>query len=126
MPLYDYECDRCGQIWEVVYKISEKPEAILCRCGGTAVSIISSLRDVQTLDDIQPYWDENLDVEPVLVKSRAHKRRLMAERGLLYKEVSEQKKKEVRQKAEYFRHERPREIGRERPVATGKIFSFGR
>lgn len=37
---------------------------------------------IHVIPDIQPYFDENLGQEPVLVKSRQHRKRLLKERGL--------------------------------------------
>ena len=39
MPLYEYECDACGERFEVIQKFSDPPprRAALCgkgRCGG--------------------------------------------------------------------------------------------
>jgi putative FmdB family regulatory protein len=42
MPIYEYECEECGNIMEVVSKISEKPEFGVCDCcGGHAKPILS-------------------------------------------------------------------------------------
>ena len=37
---------------------------------------------IHIIPDIQPYLDENMGHEPVLVKSRQHRNRLLKERGL--------------------------------------------
>lgn len=42
MPAYDFECQKCGDIAEHVYRIADCPEELRCdRCGGTAKKIIS-------------------------------------------------------------------------------------
>ncbi len=41
MPIYEYECQDCGAIEEVVQKISDKP-LVTCRsCSGTLRKMIS-------------------------------------------------------------------------------------
>jgi len=37
---------------------------------------------IHVIRDIEPYLDENMGHEPVYVKSRRHKMRLLKERGL--------------------------------------------
>ncbi|OQY13069.1 MAG: FmdB family transcriptional regulator [Desulfobacteraceae bacterium 4572_19] len=41
MPIYEYECDKCGKIDEVVQKISDEP-LVKCRfCSGKVHKLIS-------------------------------------------------------------------------------------
>jgi putative FmdB family regulatory protein len=34
MPLYEYECARCGHIFEAIQKFSDPPVAVCPKCGG--------------------------------------------------------------------------------------------
>ena len=41
MPLYEYECSKCGRIEEVLQKISEKPLARCNHCSGKVHKLVS-------------------------------------------------------------------------------------
>ena len=34
MPLYEYACDACGHLWEVIRKFSDQPLEKCPKCGG--------------------------------------------------------------------------------------------
>jgi putative FmdB family regulatory protein len=34
MPLYEYECERCGHVFEAIQKFSDPPIAVCPKCGG--------------------------------------------------------------------------------------------
>lgn len=84
MPRYDYECSVCERLEEMIFSVAEKPDEIECvACGGTMRSVISAVQVLGGNHPVwEPYWDHNLDVEPIMVKSREHRRQLMKERGL--------------------------------------------
>jgi putative FmdB family regulatory protein len=42
MPLYEYECDRCGHRFEVIQKYSDPPIAVCPKCGGEVRKLFSS------------------------------------------------------------------------------------
>jgi putative FmdB family regulatory protein len=42
MPLYDYECPKCGAVIERFFKMADCPDSILCGCYGKARKIISA------------------------------------------------------------------------------------
>jgi putative FmdB family regulatory protein len=43
MPLYEYECDACGQRFEVIQKFSDPPADVCRKCGkGPVRRLISS------------------------------------------------------------------------------------
>lgn len=43
MPLYEYECDACGQRFEVIQKFSDAPAATCASCGkGPVRRLLSS------------------------------------------------------------------------------------
>jgi putative FmdB family regulatory protein len=41
MPIYEYECSKCGKIEEVFQKFSDKPLVKCKRCSGTLHKLIS-------------------------------------------------------------------------------------
>jgi putative FmdB family regulatory protein len=41
MPLYEYECTKCGRIDEVLQKFSDKPQAKCKHCSGKLHKLIS-------------------------------------------------------------------------------------
>ncbi len=42
MPLYEYACDKCGAIFEVMQKFSDEPVKIHEACGGPVRRLISA------------------------------------------------------------------------------------
>lgn len=42
MPLYEYKCDRCEEIFEVMQKFSDAPLETHDKCGGTVRRLISA------------------------------------------------------------------------------------
>ena len=78
MPIYDYECSACGSIVDVWAGI-EETEKLHC-CGNWMRRLISA---PNINPDFEPYMDENLGPDPILVKSKQHRRQLMSERGLV-------------------------------------------
>jgi putative FmdB family regulatory protein len=42
MPLYEYKCDTCGDIFEVMQKFSDEPVKVHENCGGTVERLISA------------------------------------------------------------------------------------
>ena len=41
MPIYEYECDQCGQIQEAFQKFSDKPLTTCTHCSGKLHKLIS-------------------------------------------------------------------------------------
>lgn len=41
MPLYEYQCSKCGNVFEVIQKFSDEPLTIHEGCGGEVVKLIS-------------------------------------------------------------------------------------
>ena len=41
MPLYEYECKKCGQTLEVIQKFSDEPLTKHPKCGGKLTKLIS-------------------------------------------------------------------------------------
>ena len=42
MPLYEYKCDTCGSIEEVIQKVADLPLKICSQCGGPLHKLLSS------------------------------------------------------------------------------------
>ncbi len=42
MPLYEYKCDKCGAVFEVMQKFSDAPLRIHEQCGGIVERLISA------------------------------------------------------------------------------------
>jgi len=42
MPLYEYQCTKCGEVCEVLQKVKDKPLEKCPACGGPVVKRISS------------------------------------------------------------------------------------
>ncbi len=42
MPIYEYECKKCGKCHEVMQKFSDAPMAICPDCGGQVKKLISN------------------------------------------------------------------------------------
>jgi putative FmdB family regulatory protein len=41
LPLYEYQCDRCGR-FEVIQKFSDKPLKVCKKCGGPVQRLLSA------------------------------------------------------------------------------------
>ncbi|MCL4814717.1 MAG: zinc ribbon domain-containing protein, partial [Vicinamibacteraceae bacterium] len=42
MPLYEYQCDRCGHRFETIQKFSDPPVSACPSCGGSVRKLLSS------------------------------------------------------------------------------------
>jgi putative FmdB family regulatory protein len=42
MPLYEYECEQCGDLFEVMQKFSDEPLTVHEKCGGKVHRLISA------------------------------------------------------------------------------------
>jgi len=41
MPLYEYKCDKCGDVFEVRQKFSDEPIRVHDKCGGKVERLLS-------------------------------------------------------------------------------------
>lgn len=41
MPLYEYKCESCGDVFEVLQRFSDEPVAVHEKCGGPVHKLIS-------------------------------------------------------------------------------------
>lgn len=42
MPLYEYQCSKCGKVFEVIQKFSDPPLTVHEGCGGEVVRLLSA------------------------------------------------------------------------------------
>jgi len=42
MPLYEYKCDGCGEVFELQQKFSDQPLTVHDKCGGRVERLISA------------------------------------------------------------------------------------
>jgi len=42
MPMYEYRCDKCGEVFELIQKFSDAPLATHPGCGGTVERLLSA------------------------------------------------------------------------------------
>jgi len=42
MPLYEYKCDTCGEVFEVMQKFADEPLALHPKCGGPVHRLLSA------------------------------------------------------------------------------------
>lgn len=42
MPLYEYKCDKCGKVFEVIQRFSDEPLSAHADCGGVVERLIST------------------------------------------------------------------------------------
>ncbi len=42
MPLYEYECEKCGRLLEVIQKFSDEPLSECTECGGKLERLLSA------------------------------------------------------------------------------------
>ena len=76
MPLYEYECDDCGERQDAHRSVAERNECPPCRCGGKTKKIIST--NYAAISDVD-YYDENLQTQ---ITSRKQRRRVMKEQNV--------------------------------------------
>ena len=42
MPLYEYQCENCGDVFEVMQKFSDEPLSTHAKCGGKVHRLLSA------------------------------------------------------------------------------------
>ncbi len=42
MPLYEYQCEGCGEVFELIQKFSDEPLTVHDKCGGRVHRLISA------------------------------------------------------------------------------------
>ena len=80
MPLYDYECESCGQQKERFFWLAERKRSLKCDCGGRMKTIITTRAKPEVVDE----WDEVLNAR---VTGPKHRRQLMRRHPLALEEL---------------------------------------
>ena len=82
--LYDYKCEKCGEIFEDVKSVAKRHTSVCPKCGKAAQLLFRPRSLSAAGQKFIPYVDTNLapDGEPMLVESRSQKRRLLKQQGL--------------------------------------------
>ena len=79
MPLYDFKCDACGNLTEQFAKVEQT--SLECpKCRQQMRRVISTSYSVH--GDMQPYLDHEMAPQPVWVKNKRHREKLMREHGV--------------------------------------------
>lgn len=81
MPVYEYECQRCGDFEKMVSSMKDHQPVVDCDCGGKAKQVFNSPSNI-TLD-WAPFWAEHMSHEGVWVTSRRHHNEELKKRGLV-------------------------------------------
>lgn len=80
MPLYDLKCTRCEHEFEAYSKINEREEVRCLKCKGACEVLIT--KSPPHRDWFRPHWNENIDYEPVYVRSKQHLKDLCLKNNL--------------------------------------------
>lgn len=86
MPLYDYECRVCGEVFEKYRHHTDLDKPVM-HCGLVAKQILGV--PTAHFKDFQPYLEENTGYQggpPILMTSRRQRERALRERGLRIKD----------------------------------------
>ena len=76
MPVYTYECPKCGAINEEFHTVNDRLN-VKCTCGSSMEIVIG--KGVMTFKEILPYFDRGMGC---YVESRSDRKKKMAARGL--------------------------------------------
>ena len=77
MPIYDYKCQRCENIKEIIARFDATTQ--FCECGGTMTRLIGTHFGISMGAGAYGYYDENLGT---YIHSNTHKRQVMQEQGV--------------------------------------------
>jgi len=86
MPLYEYECETCGNHQDAVRLVDERDRSPECKCGASTVRVFSVQRSVICEDEVgwQPAFGKRFSNKHEL---RDEIRRLRDEKGIDMVEV---------------------------------------
>lgn len=69
MPLHDYECPECSNVFEEFCKLEDLRKEVKCKCGSVAKRIIVSQNSIDTF---KPFWCDRISWDPIFIESRKH------------------------------------------------------
>ncbi len=84
MPLYDYECLRCGEAFEAFRRIEEREYALCPKCGFIAEQVLKQAKRDFT-HRIEGWWRDISPEGPVYVRSKRHLKELCKRHGVYAK-----------------------------------------
>lgn len=84
MPLYDYQCEGCGNIATEYRIIARREESSLCHSCNSPMRYIFSIPG-KRYDHLYPYTDEYIAPKPLTINSRSHYLKELKERGIVEK-----------------------------------------
>lgn len=67
MPNYSYECDKCGEVFDLFVPISKRHD-VKCKCGWKATKLLASSMTIAPL--FQPMWYNDICETPIYVNSK--------------------------------------------------------
>jgi putative FmdB family regulatory protein len=86
MPLYDLECNKCKNLFTAFYKVTEVEKAKCPICGSQARVIILQSPNK---DWFREGWYDDLDLNPVYVRSKSHMKELCRTHNVIYKAIGD-------------------------------------
>lgn len=83
MPIYDYECEECGLVVDVIAGINDR-EIVHNTCGKVMRRVLHSKFGIHMAEHVPTggYYDPHLGA---FIQTAAQKRRLMREQGVTHK-----------------------------------------
>lgn len=87
MPLYSFECSKCGTVKDKVFKIADCPKTIKCKCGGRARKIVTvggiiTDNNALWLPSVVQQMKPDYDKKPV--ETRLELKNYLSEHGLCW------------------------------------------
>jgi putative FmdB family regulatory protein len=67
MPMYDFECEKCGKVFELFKHMEENPE-VWCICGGKATQHLSCFQTAK--DKLFDFVDVHTTGKPIHFSSK--------------------------------------------------------
>ena len=77
MPVYEYQCTKCGKKKDKFNRIDDHKKGPKS-CKKVMRQFFGNYH---VIGDLEPYVDENIGESPVVVKSRKHREQLMRQFG---------------------------------------------
>ena len=68
MPIYKYQCNKCGKEIEAFHKVADRYNQKCPECKHDMQIVIQPI----TSHIFKPFWHPNLDKKPVFIKSKKH------------------------------------------------------
>jgi hypothetical protein len=80
LALHNYECMTCENVFEIA--VPDVNYFVECpKCGQNA-KVTFDWGKCNSIDVFKPYWEDNIDLQPVYIESKAHLAQECAKRDL--------------------------------------------